>query len=93
MNNNNILIQRLENFGGQLMENIEIDLRMRVVGDGRKYIFVSIHDNDENTCLFAEGYNHETESPVDFCDRVFDFCFTNNLFRRPIDLIIVHNEN
>lgn len=89
-----ILAQRLTHIARQLKRQYEVDTRM-VFKSGRidEYILVHIRDTEldfDHELIFSRSFTEGKDDVIAFCDMVFSFCFEQNMFNRPIDLIIVN---
>ena len=82
MNDTIIILQAIEKLGAKLREEFEIDVRVRFVGDGQRFVFLSVFDNEEHKCLYIDNFGHKSESALEFCDRLIVYCEDNDLFRK-----------
>lgn len=89
-----ILTQRLTHIARQLKPQFEVDTRM-VFKSGRidEYVLVHIRDTEldfDRELIFSRSFTEGKDDVIAFCDIIFSFCFEQNMFKRPIDLIIVN---
>ena len=89
-----ILAQRLTHIARQLKSQFEVDARM-VFKSGRidEYVLVNIRDTEldfDHELIFSRSFTEGKDDVIAFCDAIFSFCFEQNMFKRPIDLIIVN---
>lgn len=89
-----IITQRLTHIARQLKPGYEVDARLVFKAERvREYVLVNIRDTNkkfDEELVFMESYSEGVGNPIEFCDMVFSFCFEQNMFKRPIDLIIVN---
>ena len=89
-----ILAQRLTHIARQLKSQFEVDTRM-VFKSGRidEYVLVQIRDTElefDRELVFSRSFTEGKDDVIAFCDMIFSFCFEQNMFKRPIALIIVN---
>lgn len=89
-----ILAQRLTHIARQLKSQFEVDTRM-VFKSGRidEYVLVHIRDTEldfDHELIFSRSFTEGKDDVIAFSDAIFSFCFEQNMFKRPIDLIIVN---
>lgn len=89
-----ILAQRLTHIARQLKSQYEVDASM-VFKSGRidDYVLVNIRDKEADfnwELVFSRKFTEGKDDVIVFCDTIFSFCFENDMFKRPIDLIIVN---
>lgn len=85
-----ILAQRLTHIARQLKPQFEVDASM-VFKD--EHVLVNIRDKELDAdweLVFSRRFREGEDDVIAFCDAIFSFCFEQNMFKRPIDLIIVN---
>ena len=89
-----ILAQRLTHIARQLKSQFEVDARMVFKSERiDEYVLVTIKDTEldfDHELVFFESFTEGKDDVIAFCDMIFSFCFEQNMFKRPIDLIIVN---
>lgn len=89
-----ILAQRLTHIARQLKPQYEVDTRMVFKsGQTNEYALVHIRDMElefDRELIFSRSFTEGKDDVIAFCDAIFSFCFEQNMFKRPIDLIIVN---
>lgn len=82
MNDTITILQAIGKLSAKLCEEFEIDVRVRFVGDGQQFVFLSVFNNEEHKCLYIDNFGHKPESALEFCERLTAYCEDNNLFRK-----------
>jgi hypothetical protein len=89
-----ILAQRLTHIARQLKPQYEVDTRIVFKNERTdEYALVSIRNKEldfNHELIYFETFTEGKGDVIAFCDEIFSFCFMQNMFKRPIDLIIVN---
>ena len=89
-----IIAQRMTHIARQLKPGFEVDMHMVFKSERiREYALVTIRDTNQkfdDEIVYLESFTEGKHDPIEFCDAVFSFCFEKNMFKRPIDLIILN---
>ena len=89
-----ILAQRLTHIARQLKPQYEVDASMVFKSERTdEYVLVNIRDKVlafDHELVFSRRFTEGKDDVIAFCDMIFSFCFEQNMFNRPIDLIIIN---
>lgn len=74
--------------GRQLKAEYKVTFNMSVNDMPHESFIVGIFENEPLKCM-KTFFDHEYDSPRDFCDAVFAYCVEHDLFQVPMNIELV----